>query len=268
VVSTDWLGANLQQPGLVVVDASWYLPSAGRDPQAEYLAAHIPGAVFYDLDRISDPDTDLPHMLGSPVRFAAAMGALGIGDDNFVVAYDGSGANLSAARVWWTLKVFGHDAAAVLDGGFQAWQREGRPVESGKAARPPERFTPRYRAELVRSKSQVNDALAAGTEQLLDARSAGRFQGQEPEPRPGLKSGHVPGSHNLPFPDLVGPDGKLLPRPELEQRLRQAGIDLDRPVITTCGSGVSACALLLALEQVGHRDHALYDGSWAEYGKD
>ena len=252
----------------MVLDASWYLPSAGRDAAREHRSGHIPGALFYDLDRLSDPDTPLPHMLGSAERFGAAMGELGVGDDDMVVAYDGSGANLSAARAWWTMKVFGHDRAAVLDGGFGAWQREGRPVESGVATRRPAQFTARYRPELVRSIDQVQRALASGTEQVLDARSAGRFHGREPEPRPGLRSGHMEGSHNLPYSELVGPDGRLLDRETLTDRLRNSGVDLSRPVITSCGSGVSACALLLALEQIGHQEHAVYDGSWAEWGRE
>ena len=252
----------------MVLDASWYLPSAGRDPAQEYRSAHIPGALFYDLDRLSDPDTPLPHMLGPAERFGAAMSALGVGDDDLVIAYDGSGANLSAARAWWTFKVFGHDRAAVLDGGFGAWQREGRPVESGVVTRPPARFTARHRPELVRSIDQVRAALATGAEQVLDARSAGRFHGREPEPRPGLLSGHMEGSYNLPYPELVEPDGRLLSPEILADRLRSAGVDLARPVITSCGSGVSACALLLALEQVGHQGHAVYDGSWAEWGRE
>jgi thiosulfate/3-mercaptopyruvate sulfurtransferase len=267
LVTTQWLADHLGESGLVVLDASWYLPNVGRDAAQEYRTAHIPGALFYDLDQLSDPDTPLPHMLDTAERFAAAMSALGVGDDDLVVAYDGSGANLSAARAWWTFKVFGHDAAAVLDGGLAAWQREGRPVESGVATRPPARFTARYRSELVRSIDQVRTALATGTEQVLDARSAGRFHGREPEPRPGLRSGHMEGSHNLPYPELVGPDGRLLSPEVLTDRLRTAGLDLTRPVITSCGSGVSACALLLALERVGHQQHALYDGSWAEWGK-
>jgi thiosulfate/3-mercaptopyruvate sulfurtransferase len=268
VVSTGWLADHLGEPGLVVLDASWYLPSAGRDPVQEYRSAHIPGALFYDLDRVSDPDTSLPHMLGPAERFGAAMSGLGVGDDDLVVVYDGSGANLSAARAWWTFKVFGHDGVVVLDGGIGAWQREGRPMESGVVSRPPARFTARYRPELVRSIDQVQAALSTGAEQVVDARSAGRFYGREPEPRPGLRFGHMEGSHNLPYPELVGPDGLLLSREILTDRLRSAGVDLTRPVITSCGSGVSACALLLALEQVGHQGHAVYDGSWAEFGRD
>ncbi|HEX9893980.1 MAG TPA: 3-mercaptopyruvate sulfurtransferase [Gemmatimonadales bacterium] len=266
IVSGDWLQANLRQPGVVVLDASWYLAHLGRDPRREYLGAHVPGALFYDLDAISDPGSLLPHMFGTPERFAEKMGELGVGDDDLVVTYDGSGANLSAARAWWTFKVFGHDRVAVLDGGFITWQHEGRPVESGPVLRSPARFTPRYRPGLVRSLDEVRAILGSGSEQVVDARSAGRYSGREPEPRPGLRSGHMPGSRNLPYPELVGLDGRLLDRERLTARLRAAGIDLDRPIVTSCGSGVTACALLLVLDHLGHSGHALYDGSWSEWG--
>lgn len=266
LVSTAGLEAALGRPDLVVLDASWYLPQTGRDARQEYLERHIPGALFYDLDAISDPLSPLPHMLGTADHFAAAMGALGIGNDSFVVCYDGSGANLSAARAWWAFKVFGHDRAAVLDGGLVAWQREGRPLESGEVRRPAARFTAGYRKELVRSIVDLREAMERGFAQVVDARSAGRFTGREPEPRPGLRPGHMPGARNLPYPELVDAQGRLLPPEQLRERFRSAGVDLSRPVVTSCGSGVSAAALLLALERLGHRQHALYDGSWAEYG--
>lgn len=266
LVSTAWLEAALGRPDLVVLDASWYLPQTGRDAWQEYLERHIPGALFYDLDAVSDPLSPLPHMLGTADHFASAMGALGISNDSFVVCYDGSGANLSAARAWWSFKVFGHDRAAVLDGGLVAWQREGRPLESGEARRPAARFTAGYRKELVGSIVDVREALEHGSAQVVDARSAGRFTGREPEPRPGLRPGHMPGARNLPYPELVDAQGRLLPPEQLRERFRSAGVDLSRPVVTSCGSGVSAAALLLALERLGHRQHALYDGSWAEYG--
>lgn len=266
LVSTAGLEAALGRPDLVVLDASWYLPQTGRDARQEYLERHIPGALFYDLDAISDPLSPLPHMLGTADHFAAAMGALGIGNDSFVVCYDGSGANLSAARAWWAFKVFGHDRAAVLDGGLVAWQREGRPLESGEVRRPAARFTAGYRKELVRSIVDLREAMERGSAQVVDARSAGRFTGREPEPRPGLRPGHMPGARNLPYPELVDAQGRLLPPEQLRERFRSAGVDLSRPVVTSCGSGVSAAALLLALERLGHRQHALYDGSWAEYG--
>ncbi len=265
LVSTAWLAERLGDPGVIVMDASWYLPQAGRDPKAEYLAGHISGALSYDLDGLSDPDTPLPHMLLPAERFAAAMSRLGVGDDAMVVVYDGSGVNLSAGRAWWSFRVYGHDAVAVLDGGLGLWRAEGRPLESGPVTRPPARFTPRYRPELVRSREAVRAVLADRSAQVVDARSAGRFEGREPEPRPGIPSGHMPGSLNLPFTDLVGPDGRLLDEAALRARLAAAGVDPARPVVASCGSGVSACAVLLALAQLGHPGLALYDGSWTEW---
>ena len=266
LVSTAWLAEHLGQAGLVVVDASWYLPAMNRDPRREYLAAHVPGAVFFDLDAESDHGTDLPHMLPPPEKAAAALGRLGIGSADAVVVYDGSGANLSAPRFWWQLKVLGHDRAAVLDGGFQRWSAESRPTEGGPTTRPPARFEARFRPELIRSFDQVSAVVGDDSVALLDARSPGRFEGREPEPRPGLRGGHVPGARNLPYARLVAGDGTMLPRVELLERFKEAGLDLDKQVITSCGSGVSACALALALEIVGHRRYAVYDGSWAEWG--
>lgn len=266
LVSTAWLADHLGHPGLVVVDASWYLPAMERDPRHEYLAAHVPGAIFFDLDAESDQGTALPHMLPQSAEAGAALGRLGIGSDDAVVVYDGSGANLSAPRLWWELKVLGHDQAAVLDGGFQRWAAEGRPRESGPVTRSPARFDTRFRPELIRTFEQVATAVGDETVGLLDARSPGRFEGREPEPRPGLRGGHVPGARNLPYARLVTGDGTMLPKVELLERFKEAGVDLSQPVITSCGSGVSACALALALEIVGHRRYAVYDGSWAEWG--
>jgi thiosulfate/3-mercaptopyruvate sulfurtransferase len=267
LVSSAWLAAHLGEPGLVIVDASWYLPAAARDPRAEYTAGHIPGAVFWDLDALSDQGTALPHMLPRPAELAAGIGGLGIGDADRVVVYDGSGINLSAPRVWWTLRVAGHAAAAVLDGGLNAWRAEGRALEAGEGRRPPARFTGRFRGELVRSEAEVLATLKSGAAQLLDARSRGRFQGIEAEPRPGLRGGHIPGAKNLPFNELVGSDGRLLPLDEIRRRYAAAGVDLERPVVCSCGSGVTACALALGLELLGHHQHAVYDGSWTEWGR-
>lgn len=266
VVPPDWLAEHLADPDLVVVDASWYLPSAQRDPRAEYGAAHLPGALFWDTDALSDQGTSLPHMLPDPVTLGRQIGELGIANDNQVVVYDGSGANLSAARVWWTLRVAGHGAIAVLDGGIGRWRAEGRPLVSGPVRRSPATFAVRWRPELVHSLEKVRANLEAKSWQVLDARSRGRFGGTEPEPRPGLRSGHIPGAQSLPFAELVDPGGSLLPRDELTRRFASAGIDLTRPIVTACGSGVTACALALGLHVLGHRDYAVYDGSWSEWG--
>lgn len=266
LASTDWLAAHLGHPRLVVLDASWYLPSAGRDPRAEYLAAHIPGALWCDIDRFSDQVSPLPHMLPSPTALAAAFGALGVGDHDAVVVYDGSGANLSAARVWWMLRQLGHEAVAVLDGGMGKWRAEGRPVEAGEAQRPPAVFTARPHADWVLSQDDVARNVAEPRVQLVDARAADRYHGRVPEPRPGLRSGHIPGARNLPYQDLVAPDGTLRPTAELAARFAEAGIATSQPVAAYCGSGVSACAVLLALEVLGQRGELLYDGSWTEWG--
>jgi thiosulfate/3-mercaptopyruvate sulfurtransferase len=267
LVSSAWLAAHLGEPELVVVDASWYLPAAARDARAEYTAGHIPGAVFWELDALSDNSTALPHMLPRPAELAKGIGGLGIGDADRVVVYDGSGVNLSAPRVWWTFRVAGHEAVAVLDGGLNGWRGEGRALEAGAVRRPAARFTVRFRRELVRTEEEVLATLETGAVQLLDARSRGRFQGIEAEPRPGLRGGHIPGAKNLPFNELVGPDGRLLPLDEIRIRYAAAGVDLERPVVCSCGSGVTACALALGLEVLGHREHAVYDGSWTEWGR-
>jgi thiosulfate/3-mercaptopyruvate sulfurtransferase len=237
-----------------------------RDPRQEFRTGHIPGAVFWDLDLLSDQRNPLPHMLPDPETLARQVGELGIGNEDTVVSYDGSGTNLSAARVWWMLRVLGHDRVAVLDGGFGKWVREGRPTESGEPQPNPASFRPAPRPELVRNLEEVRALLGSSTVTLLDARSAGRFEGGEPEPRAGLRSGHIPGAKNLPYTSLVAADGTVLPAAELRDRFRSAGVDLDHPVVVSCGSGVSACALALALELAGHRQHAVYDGSWTEWG--
>lgn len=265
LVSTAWLAAHLGEPALVVVDASWYLAAMQRDGHAEYRAGHLPGAVFWDLDALSDRSSDLPHMLPDPDTLAGDIGGLGIGNGDRVVVYDGSGVNLSAARVWWTFRVAGHTDVAVLDGGLPRWRAEGRPLEAGEVIRPAVPYVVRFRSELVRSMDQLRDGLAGGAAQLLDARSRGRFAGTEPEPRPGLRGGHIPGSRNLPFLELVGPDGLLRSPEELRRLYRDAGIDLSRPIVTSCGSGATACALTLGLALLGV-ESAVYDGSWSEWG--
>lgn len=267
LVTTAWLADQLGRPDLRLVDGSWYLPTSGRDARAEYLAGHLPGAVFFDLDAISDRHASLPHMLPPAGEFAEQVGALGIGDGDEVIVYDGSGANLSAARVWWMFRVFGHDRVAVLDGGLRRWRAEGRRLQQGPVTLPAARFTARRApGGAVRDLPAVRQALESGEAQIVDMRSAGRFAGAEPEPRPGLRGGHIPGSRNLPYSQLVGPDGSLLPPHALRERIAAAGVDPSRPVIATCGSGVSACTLIHALHLLGRDDAALYDGAWAEWG--
>jgi thiosulfate/3-mercaptopyruvate sulfurtransferase len=266
LVSTEWLAARLGEAGLRVVDGSWYLPNSGRDARMEYAAGHVPGAVFFDLDATSDQTTSLPHMLPAAADFAEAMSRLGLHDSDALVVYDGSGVNLSAPRVWWTFRVFGHQRVAVLDGGLSKWQREGRRLEAGVVRLPRGRFSARLDSRGVRDLSAIRSNIETAREQVVDLRSHGRFQGTEPEPRLGLRGGHIPGSRNLPFTELVTPEGILLPLDQLREKLLGSGIDLGRPIVATCGSGTSACALLHALHLLGHRRTALYDGAWTEWG--
>jgi thiosulfate/3-mercaptopyruvate sulfurtransferase len=265
LVSTEWLAARLDRPGLRPVDASWYLPGSGRSASAEFEADHIPGAVFFDLDAQSDPTTNLPHMLPEPERFAAAMAALGLSDADDLVVYDGSGVNLSAPRVWWTFRVFGHERVAVLDGGLVKWREEGRPLERGPVTLAPAGFTAHLSRQSVRDLEAIRANLETGAEQLVDLRPAGRFAGVAPEPRPGIRGGHIPGSRSHPYTDLVNPDGTMLSPERLRSRIAASGIDLARPVVATCGSGTSACSLVLALHLLGH-SAAVYDGAWSEWG--
>ena len=266
LVSTEWLAARLAHPGVRAIDGSWYLPGSGRDAAAEYRTGHIPGAIFFDLDATSDPGSPLPHMLPSDAEFAERMAGLGLNDSDELVVYDGSGVNLSAPRVWWMLRAFGHSRVAVLDGGIGKWRREQRPLEEGIVSLARGQFTARLDRSAVRDLAAVRANLGTGGEQLVDVRSRGRFAGVEEEPRPGIRRGHVPGSLNLPFTELVQADGTILPPGELSRRLAQAGIDLSRPVVATCGSGTSACALVLGLHLIGHADNAVYDGAWTEWG--
>jgi thiosulfate/3-mercaptopyruvate sulfurtransferase len=266
LVSTEWLAAHLHDADLRVIDGTWYLPHLKRDPRAEYLAAHIPGAVFFDIDEIKDPQNPLPHMLPVPAEFARAVGALGIGDGDRVVVYGGRN-GIAAARVWWTFRVFGYDRVAVLDGGLARWKAEGRAVEQGPVSPAPRRFSARLRPELVRDLDAMRGNLESRREQVLDARSSGRFVGTEPELRPGVRSGHIPGSRNLPYDRLFrADDGTMLEPAALGQAFAEAGVDVNKPVVTTCGSGVSASVLALALFRLGRRDVPVYDGSWTEWG--
>ncbi len=266
LVSTEWLAARLGRRGLRVIDGSWYLPTAGRDPRAEYEAGHLPGAVFFDLDAVSDRESPLPHMLPSSDTFADDVSALGLDDADDLVVYDGTGTNMSAARAWWMFRVFGHERVALLDGGIGKWRRESRPLETGEVRLVRGRFSARLDSGSVRDLAAVRDAIEHGSEQVVDLRPAGRFTGAEPEPRSGLRGGHIPGSVNLPFQELVGLDGTMLPPPLLRRRIETAGIDLGRAVVATCGSGTSACTLIHALHVLGHDRASLYDGAWTEWG--
>ncbi len=265
LVTTDWLAANLGRRTVRPVDGSWHMPQLKRDARAEFARAHIPGAAFFDIDAIADTASPLLHMLPSAAKFAACVSALGIGDRDLVVVYDTRGV-VSAARVWWTFHAFGHARVTVLDGGLPRWQAEGRPVEAGVPAPKPRRFTARLHRSLVRDLAQMRANLARRREQVLDARSHGRFIGTEPEPRPGLRGGHIPASLNLPYDQLYRKDGTLLPPDDLQRRFEAAGLDPAKPVVTTCGSGVTAAVLALGLHLLGHEKVAVYDGSWTEWG--
>ena len=268
LVETDWLADHLDAPDLVVLDGSWHLPTAGRNARAEYEEEHIPGALFFDIDEISDETSSLPHMLPSTVKFASRMKRMGIGDGMRIVVYDSVGM-FSAARVWWTFRVMGHEDVAVLNGGLPKWKAEGRPVTSEPTPpRSQRHFTPRLNASLVRDLQDVKRIIESGSAQIADARSPGRFAGAEPEPRPGLRSGHIPGSRNVPYSRLLNPDGTLKSPPELHRVFTEAGIDPMKPVVTTCGSGVTAAILSLGLALVGQPDSGLYDGSWSEWGRE
>lgn len=266
LVSTAWLAEHLNAPDVRIIDASWFLPGSDRDPRAEYALVHIPGALFFDIDEIVDETSDLPHMLPSPVKFASRMRKLGIGDGARLVIYDSQGL-FSAPRVWWTFRAMGHEDVVVLDGGLPKWIAEGRPVEDGVPPPRERHFTTRYANDLVRDQAQVRRALAGGKDQLVDARPAARFQGEAPEPRPGLRGGHMPGALNVPSSSVIAPDGALKSAEQLKAVFEAAGVDLARPIITTCGSGITASLLALALARIGRDRTPVYDGSWADWGR-
>lgn len=265
LVSTDWLADNLGAADLRILDASWYLPTQDRDPKAEFDAAHIPGARFFNIDDVSDSNSDLPHMAPPVEKFMSRMRALGVGDGHRVVVYDGAGL-FSAARVWWLFRHMGNTNIAVLDGGLPKWVAEGRHTESTPPTIRDRHMTAIRNADLVRDVTQVALASKLNQAEIVDARAAERFRGDAPEPRQGLRAGHIPNSKNVPFTTLLNDDKTMKTAAELKAVFESAGVDLSRPIITSCGSGVTAAVLSLALEVIGHRDHSLYDGSWTEWG--
>ena len=267
LVSTDWLAAHLDHPDLRLFDATYFLPHLKRDADQEFLTRHIPGALRFDIEAISDLNDPLPHMIPTPDAFAHAVTALGVSNASPIVAYDALGV-MSAARVWWMFRLYGHDQVAVLDGGLPKWLREGRPTIGGAAAphASATAFKPAFRPAMVRAVSAMQANLTAATEQVIDARSAGRFEGRDPEVRPGLRSGHIPGSINLPYTDIQTAEGVMLPAAEIAAKFKAAGLKPGAPVVTSCGSGVTACVLALGLKQIGHEPVAVYDGSWTEWG--
>jgi thiosulfate/3-mercaptopyruvate sulfurtransferase len=265
LVSTDWLAAHLKDPDLRVLDGTAFLPGTGRDARAEYEAAHIPGARFFDIEDISDARSALPHMVPPVEKFMSKLRAMGVGDGHQVVVYDSHGL-FSAARVWWLFRLMGQENVAVLDGGLPKWQAEGREIEDMPPIVRDRHMTVRRQNHMVRDVTQVSAAAKLGDHEIIDARSAGRFRGEEPEPRPGLRSGHIPGSKSMPFTTLLNPDKTRKDAAGLRAAFAAAGVDLGKPAITTCGSGLTAAVINLALERIGKSDHALYDGSWAEWG--
>ena len=264
VVSADWLQAELGKPDLRVLDASFYLPAQKRDADAEYAAGHIPGAIRFDQDKIADHSVLLPHTIPSPEFFATEVGKLGIGENDHIVVYDGIGM-FASPRVWWLFRVMGARNVYVLDGGLDGWKAEGRPLEANVPRHEPKAFKPTYDASRVVNLDTMRDIVASGALQIADARSAGRFAAAEPEPRAGMRSGHMPGARNLPS-GVFATQGRFKSLPELKQTIEEAGVDLSKPVVTSCGSGITAAIITLALESLGHTDNKLYDGSWSEWG--
>jgi thiosulfate/3-mercaptopyruvate sulfurtransferase len=264
LVSTEWLAAHIDAPDVHIVDGSWHMPAAKRDARAEYGAQHIPGAVFFDIDEIADTDSDLPHMLPGPEKFAARVGRLGLGDGNRIIVYDSTGVS-AAARVWWMFRVFGHDDVAVLDGGLAKWLAEGRPVTDAESRPQQRHFTARVNTFLVRDYDHVRANVERGREQFIDTRSAGRFAGIEPEPRPELRGGHAPGSLNLPFASFLKPDKTMVSADAIRAALSDAGVDPQKPMFTSCCSGVTACIVSLGLYLIGRTEVPVFDGSWTEW---
>ncbi|MGO1117399.1 3-mercaptopyruvate sulfurtransferase [Rhodovibrionaceae bacterium A322] len=265
LVSTEWLDRNFSSPDIRVVDASYFLPNEDQDARKLYEEEHIPGAVFFDIDDVKDPNSPLPHMLPAPEIFSSKVRKLGLGDGLRLVIYDRRGL-MSAPRVWWTFKYYGHNDVFVLDGGLEKWKAEGRPLDDHPTVPMERHFMPRMNSMMLRDKDQLLANLTSGREQVIDARAAARFDGSAPEPREGLRSGHIPGSLNVPWTDLMTAQGTMKDTAGLKAAFEEAGVDLDKPIVTSCGSGVTAAVLLLGLSCLGQKNLALYDGSWSEWG--